>query len=210
MLTDIDFYVNDYGGEVHASQGEKGLKKLLRRAERDVWCVCSDEACGAFGGKEIDGGIAEILKTAVCVQADFLAEISGDDNIGSDENDAGNADSPNENTPNEGTLNEGTGGEDMTGECAASQVVSSVKLGDFSVNYDYISSSAKSGGSEKAESSGSGKADSGSSEKSGGESEKSEKESGSAVIGCARGNVCGEALLILDKGGVLYRGGVRL
>lgn len=188
MLTDIDFYVNDYGGEAYASQGEKGLKKLLRRAERDVWCVCSDEACGAFGGKEIDGGIAEILKTAVCVQADFLADSSGD------ENDVGNADSSNENTSNEGASNADTGGENMTGECAAGQVVSSVKLGDFSVNYDYISSSAKSGSSEK----------------SGGDSEKCEKESSAAVIECARGNVCGEALLILDKGGVLYRGGVRL
>ncbi len=184
MLTDIDYYLNDYGGMAYASQGEKGLKRLLRRAERDVWCVCSDVACGAFGGKETDSGIVGILKTAVCVQADFLADSSGNENAGSDEND----------TPNANTPNEAADGENMTGEWAAGQVVSSVKLGDFSVNYDYISSSAESGSSEKAESG----------------SEKSETKSDPAAIECARGNVCGEALLILDKGGVLYRGGVRV
>lgn len=161
--------MNDYGGEAYVQRGEKGLKKLLRRAERDVWCVCSDRASGAFGGKISDEGDALILKTAVCVQADFLASVSGDENSGSD---AEGLDS---------------GGGNMTGESSANAVISSVKLGDFSVNYDYISAAAESGGSEK-----------------------SENGSGLAANEYARGKVCEEALLILDKGGLLYRGGVRV
>ena len=169
MLTDIDFYVNDYGGEAYSQWGEKGLKKLLRRAERDVWCVCSDRASGAFGGKISDEGDALILKTAVCVQADFLASVSENENSVSDA---------------ESSV---SGGENMTGESSANAVISSVKLGDFSVNYDYISTAAESG-----------------------DSESSENGSGPGTDEYARGKICEEALLILDKGGLLYRGGVRV
>lgn len=170
VFADIDFYVNDYGGEAFDIQGEKGLKKLLHKAERDVWCVCSDEVCEAFRGREIDGGSAEILKTAVCVQADFLAE---------KQREAGNE-------------NSGSGAENSVGgnagASAVGSVISSVKLGDFSVNYDYSSVGSDNG-------SGSGSSESG---------------SGVSVNEKLKGNVCTEALLILDKGGLLYRGGVRI
>ncbi|MDE6591709.1 MAG: hypothetical protein K2K57_01415 [Oscillospiraceae bacterium] len=176
MLTDIDFYVNDYGGEAYALLGEKGLEKLLRRAERDIWCVCSDEACKAFEGREIGGnvaaiGIAEILKTAVCVQADFLAKNSEGA----------------ENEKNASNEEDRIGG-NVTGASASGSVISSVKLGDFSVNYDYSSAAAESGGA----------------------SENHGNELSVPINGCARGNVCGEALLILEKSGSLYRGSVRI
>lgn len=64
--------------------------------------------------------------------------------------------------------------------------ISSVKLGDFSVSF----------------SSAGGKSTSGSSGGSSGDVV--------SVNGCARGNLCGRALLILDKRGLLYRGGVSL
>lgn len=79
---------------------------------------------------------------------------------------------------------------DVSGASGSSgAAVSSVKLGDFSVSF----------------SSAGGKSTSGSSGVSGGSS-------GDVVSvnGCARGNLCGRALLILDKRGLLYRGGVCL
>lgn len=82
-----------------------------------------------------------------------------------------------------------SGGASGVSGASSEAAVSSVKLGDFSVSF----------------SSAGGKSTSGSSGVSGG--------SFSDVVsvnGCARGNLCGRALLVLDKRGLIYRGGVCL
>lgn len=86
-----------------------------------------------------------------------------------------------------------SGGASGVSGASSEAAVSSVKLGDFSVSF----------------SSAGGKSTSGSSGVSGGVSGGSSGDVVS-VNGCARGNLCGRALLILDKRGLLYRGGVCL
>lgn len=86
-----------------------------------------------------------------------------------------------------------SGGTSGVSGASSEAAVSSVKLGDFSVSYS---------GAD-------GKSTSGSSGVSGGVSGGSSGDVVS-VNGCARGNLCGRALLILDKRGLIYRGGVCL
>ncbi|MCM1578057.1 MAG: hypothetical protein NC078_04580 [Ruminococcus sp.] len=179
MLTDMDYYRDIYGGELHETLGEKALERLLKRAERDIRCVCSEDVSEIFSGKATDGRRADIIGTAVCIQAESLAKRES-------------SASSEEELDGDGSAAEDSGGSSVSSVSGVTSgaVISSVKLGDFTVNYEGGSSGSSSG--------------SGSSQAS------SQVSSVETVNESCRGNVCGEAMLILDKGGMLYRGGVRV
>lgn len=205
LLDCISFYLTDYGGELD----EEAAAGLLPRAEREIMCVCSDEAAAAFrGGGELGGRLYD-LRLAVCVQADFLGKLfyenvseNASENVS--ENVSGGGSAGGGHTSNSGNGN----GQNPVNSSEVGTEISSMKLGDFSVNFSRVqTSSGNSGNSESSENSGS--------------SESSDNSCGSAaadnseimsvpVSKSARGMVCGEALMILDKAGFLFRGGVRL